>query len=432
MNRTKMVDRGLEDEVSALGRQQTAIRADITANSQGIAAINASLRQVLDRLDALSAQGAAGGAPADGRAYAEAGAAFGGQQGGGEERALRDMRRSLATIPRFSGDRAGPTFRQHVETVRTHNCVYAVTEPTIAKSGLLMSLTGSAATRASGAGIRSPAFSDTSNFEEYAAALLSIFEPDSEKMLARADFMAYKQAATEDVGSYLAVKNDLHRQAFPGTTLNDDDSAFVSYHREVVSGLYSRVIKRLVIRSNPKTVEALKTACLEAVSAERANYDLGCAESLNLDGLASVTRGHQRRRNEEAMEINQVRPSKDMTVTCGFCSIKGHRTSECRKRQKQLENSKPSKQGERRRETGGRDKPKDTRTCRACNKSGHLESNCWAKHGKPKKGAVNSATTQPDEEFIEDEWDWAGPVPLDGDINHLQPFLGQWGRRSRE
>ena len=316
-----------------------------------------------------------------------------------------------------------------MEAVRTHNSVYEVTNEKIAKSGLLMSLTGSAASRASGSGIGSTAFNDAVRFEDYATVLLGIFEPDSEKQIARADFSAYRQDANEDIGSYLAIKEDLWRVAYPGTDLTTDDSAFATYQREMVSGIYNRVIKRLVIRANPRTAETLKTACLEAVSAERSNYDLGCSESMSLDGLASVTRGHQRRRADEAMEVNALRASsvKDPNVTCGFCSNKGHRTAECRKRQKHLSQQTP-KLLEKKRETRTRDKPKETRTCRACNKTGHLEASCWAKHGKPKRGAVNSAAVEEDDE---DEWDWQGPE-VDGDVNVLNPFLGQWGRRSRE
>ena len=260
--------------------------------------------------------------------------------------------------------------------------------------------------------------------------LLGIFEPDSEKQIARADFIAYRQDANEDIGSYLAIKEDLWRVAYPGTNLSTDDSAFAAYQREMVSGIYNRVIKRLVIRAIPRTAETLKTACLEAVSAERSNYDLGCSESMSLDGLASVTRGHQRRRADEAMEVNALRAnnSKDLSITCGFCNHKGHRTAECLKRQKQL-GQQPPKQGDKKRETRPRNKPKETRTCRACNKTGHIEASCWAKHGKPKRGAVNSAAIA--EEDDEDEWDWNGPE-IDGDVNVLQPFLGRWGRRSRE
>ena len=80
----------------------------------------------------------------------------------------------------------------------------------------------------------------------------------------------------------------------------------------------------------------------------------------------------------------------------------------------------------------GRDKPKETRTCRACNKVGHLEVNCWQKHGKPKKGAVNSAAAA-DEEEDDDQWgDWYGETEEDVNAINNGPFLGQRGRRSRE
>ena len=420
------MDREVEDEIHSLQANVRELQNTAADTDRSIKSINATLQVILDRLPAVGAAGAAGGA--DGVAGAAAGptGAATGAAGWPEtdpqqaERALRDMRRALSAIPKFSGDRAGPNFRQHVEAVRTHNHIYNVYNSDIAKSGLLMSLTGSAATRASGAGMRSTIFTEAAGFEEYAVELLGIFEPDSEKQIARSEFVNYKQGVTEDIGTYLATKADLWRSAFPDTELTDD-SAFVSYTREVVSGIYSRVIRRLVIRENPKTVDHLKTACLEAVSGERRNWELGCAESLNLDGLASVTRGHQRRKPDEAMEVNAIRPSKDLSVTCGYCGTKGHRTSECRKKMKAT-GQQPPKQTEKRKETRVRDKAKETRTCRACGKAGHIEVNCWAKHGKPKRAAVNAANPCLEDGHDEDDWDWNGPDLEDG-INALHQPL---------
>ena len=433
----------LEDEVGALQNHRLQVEAfmqEMQANAatarrqreedeQGTRSVNATLENIMTRLDALQGQGGPIPPPAE-----DAQRAWPGETGvndGVAERALRDMRRSLSTIPKFSGDKMGPTFRQHVDSVRTHVAVYEITNEKIAKSGLLMSLTGSAYTRASGAGMSSTIFTEAENFEEYAAALLSIFEPDSEKMLSRSDFIAYRQSATEDIGSYLAVKADLWRQAYPETRMEEDESAFANYYREVVRGIYNKVIKRVIIRENPKTMEQLKRNCLEAVSSERSSFDLGCSESPNLDGLASVTRGHQRRREDEAMEVNALRTNRDRDITCNHCGRKGHRIADCRTRMKQQPEKQP-KAAEKRREVRGRDKPKETRTCRACNKVGHLEVNCWQKHGKPKKGAVNSAAAA-DEEEDDDQWgDWYGETEEDVNAINDRPFLGQRGRRSRE
>ena len=61
---------------------------------------------------------------------------------------------------------------------------------------------------------------------------------------------------------------------------------------------------------------------------------------------------------------------------------------------------------------------------------GHLERDCWAKHGKPKKGAVNSASPQEEEEVAEEDWNFYD----EEDVNELHetPFLAREGRRSRE
>ena len=149
-----------------------------------------------------------------------------------------------------------------------------------------------------------------------------------------------------------------------------------------------------------------------------------------MDGLASVTRGYQRQNqahNSDAMEVNAMKPGKDRDMICRHCHKKGHRMSDCRTRLRQLE--KPQKQPEKKREAGGRDKPKETRTCRHCSKVGHLERDCWSKHGKPKKGAVNSASTQEEEE-ADEEWDFYE----EEDVNdlHEKHFLARRGRRSSE
>jgi hypothetical protein len=425
----------MEDEMDQLmefkRRTETHMQNNLTEHAntrQSLVTINDTLTALTARLEVLQPGDQVNPAPvaAPGARANEAGGGGGGPDA--EERARRDMRRSLSFIPKFSGEKTGITFRQHVDAMRTHISVYEISDKKIAKSGLLMSLTGSAYTRASGVGIGSATFNNAEGFEEYASELLAIFEPDSEKQLARSDFVHYKQAAMEDIGTYIAVKSDLWRQAYPGTQLDGDESAYQSYAREVVRGIYSRVIKRLVVREKPRTAEQLKTACLEAVSAERANYELGCSESGNLDGLASVTRGYQRRREDEAMEVNAMRPGKDRDMVCHHCHKKGHRMSECRTRQRQLD--KPQKQTEKGRGAGGRDKPKETRTCRSCSKVGHLERDCWAKHGKPKKGAVNSASTQEEEEVAEEDWNFYD----EEEVNELHetPFLAREGRRSRE
>ena len=141
-----------EDEVVAFMKTSKANvsqnRQAIEGNIQGMKTLNATMEELLAQVKQLTAaRGAAPDAAAAAAGAAAAVAAGGGQgapgllDAGVQERALRGMRRSLSHIPRFSGDKTGPTFRQHVEAVRTHNSVYEVTNEKIAKSGLLMSLT---------------------------------------------------------------------------------------------------------------------------------------------------------------------------------------------------------------------------------------------------------------------------------------------------
>jgi hypothetical protein len=256
--------------------------------------------------------------------------------------------------------------------------------------------------------------------------LLDVFEPDSERMLAKSDFRAYKQAADEDVGQYLSTKWEMFRVAFPETSLNKDETAYETFRSEVIRGLFSPIIKRIITRKTTSTEEELRTACLEAVSAEREAFSLGCSEAANLDGLASVTRGHQRRRQGEEsssmptpMEINLMKNG-----TCHFCGAAGHHQAECRKRLR-AQGEKPKKVEGRNANMKNREKKKEDRKCFNCDKEGHLARDCWKKTGKrPAKKGVHQLNGKEDEDA--ETWNF---YQTEDQINSMESFLGAQGRR---
>jgi hypothetical protein len=287
-----------------------------------------------------------------------------------------------------------------------------------------MSLTGPAANRCSSYGIESTVFQEANTFQDYAVKLFEVFEPDSEKMLAKCDFRSYKQESGEDIGAYISTKVELFLSAFPGTEMDTDPTAFETYRSELIRGIYSPIIRRRITRSSTATEEALKMACLEAVSAEREAYSLGCSEAPNLDGLSSVSRGYQRRRQPEEgtavpMEVNAMK-----NLTCHFCQKVGHLQKDCRKRKSQTENKPKIEEGRNRNQPNKNKTGKEERACHHCGKKGHLQKDCWSKNNRPAKTRIN----QVEDKEEETKWDF---FTEDQQINAMSPvsFLGKTGRR---
>ena len=126
---------------------------------------------------------------------------------------LRAFKQSLNHLTRYSGETG--SFRDHLQCYRDWALIEEVLDPRRQKMALVFSLKGAARNRIRHTGINSTPFNNAATVEQYVEYLLTVFEPDSEKQVARMEFSAYKQQASEDMGQYLSTKLDLLSTAYP-------------------------------------------------------------------------------------------------------------------------------------------------------------------------------------------------------------------------
>jgi len=199
---------------------------------------------------------------------------------------LRAFKMALNHLPTFNGE--GGSFRDHLLAFGDWMELEEVVDVRRRKLALVFSLKGSARNRIRHCGINTTLFNGAATVQVYADILLSIFEPDSERQIARLEFSSYKQAAQEDIGSYISTKYDLFNIAYPSVAGGAEAPVSMLF-TAVVQGIHNRTVKSLVVRKQPQDKEQLRSACMEAVSTERFSYLNGFAESTSLDGLASIS-----------------------------------------------------------------------------------------------------------------------------------------------
>ena len=304
---------------------------------------------------------------------------------------LKELREAFVKTPTYDEAKATTDFRQHLAELRKFAALWGVVAPVQRKLLLIFSIKGESALRVRHLDVDTVAYSDTGLYEEYEDLISEVFHPVSERNLARADFLAKKQAAEEDVSAYFSKKVSLFRLAVPG----QETAEFPLLREELVAGLYSVPIKRAVWALNPRTVEDLHRAILEAVGQERIAFSRGFGTVTSLDGLLSVTGAHEvlraRRqqrldrmhgRLDEPMEVNQLAtdrrnppPMRRFQGRCFACQKQGHIKADCPDRS--------------RRGGGGggstNSRPRGDRRCFWCGQTGHMANNCSARRaGKPK------------------------------------------------
>ena len=214
------------------------------------------------------------------------------------------------------------------------------------------------------------------SYDLFEKELTLLFSPESESLMARAEFLNLKQGATEDFCSFFALKTSLYHTAFPENTMTMEQTRF--YTEEVVKSLFNLEVKRILVRRlGSLTKENLREAITTAIQGESTLRSFGLAETPTNDGLI-YSDSHQshlsRRMTEEPMDISS------MNGNCHKCGLAGHWAKDCRKEEpKKFQSSGnrsarpmgPSKF------TGGVGSgKKETRSCNRCWTPGHLRRSC--------------------------------------------------------
>ena len=345
--------------------------------------------------------------------------------------------RALDRVPIYTGD-SKQSFRQHLHNFGIWRLTRGIADPERAKLALAYSLRDTAGERIRAMGPGTAPYMNATEYEEYETLIRETFLPSGERALSRSEFIAYKQDAQEDCGSYVSIKMSLYQVAYL-----PEERSFITLRNAVIRGLYSDIIKRLTLRSNPTDEETLRAAIFTAVAGEREAYAEGYAESTSLDGLRAVTQysamTRRTRDAEEPMEIGAVGGGQGGSQGgsqggargkgCFNCGLNGHYARDCKR-----SGGKASGRSFNKRQGGGngggggggrRDgQQKETRTCRHCNKRGHLQRDCFQLQRKEGKKAVNNIE-EDWEEILEEE-----TVNQMAEVSHH--FLGDrplWTRR---
>ena len=288
---------------------------------------------------------------------------------------LREFRYALKNSPKFDETKTTISFKRHLREVSDHAVIYGVVGDVQRKFLLYKSLSGQSAERAEHLGPSSDVYLEHPKYSDYERHILEVFHPQSERNLAKSEFVSRKQAADEDVSSYFSAKLALFRAA----SGEDFERDFYLLKEEMVAGLYSGPIKRAVWSRDPETIPALQAAILKEVGLQRIAFNRGFGAVTNLDGLQSVSgvqealrlKRQQRNDQVEPMEIGQVgAPNREgrrrFTGKCYNCQEEGHLKRDCPRQKKQVGEMKE-------------------RRCYWCTSNKHLANNCPVrKAGKPK------------------------------------------------
>ena len=313
------------------------------------------------------------------------------EAGGVRNVTAKELRDALHRAPTFDEAKTTQGFRHHLVRFKKWMALYGIVSDCQSKLALVYTIEGASAMRIRHLDVDSQLYQQTVRYDDFEQLVVEVFHPQSERNLARAEFLARKQAAEEDVAAYFSVKTSLFRVAVAG----NEEQEFPLLLEETVAGLYATPIKRAVWARAPRTVEELRRAILETTGMERIAFQRGFGQVTSLDGLLSVTgaqealklRRQQRQNQVEPMEIDQIGArgrserrsieGRKFEGNCFYCKMAGHQKRDCPKR----------KAGEKR--------------CFWCTSPKHLANACPVRAAGKPKVRVNQVEVTEDPEDVD-------------------------------
>ena len=313
------------------------------------------------------------------------------------------IRRAAASAPKYSTGKNWIAFKTEYHSWRDASGMtelnadgQAVMDASFQASQLLACFTGTAAERVQQIGVNSEAYNSTilnanqpnqlQRFDDYLAKIQELFLPVSESLLARQNFVARKQAASEDIASYISEKLQFYRMAY---SEQERTNQFSFLRDQIISGVYSHVVRKRLIENPSVDEEGLRTAAALYVGQERQKFLSHCSDATSLDGLRATSRGtFSLDVDNVPMEINQLKKAGPQD-TCNRCGGRGHWAESCKKDWSRLTPGAAKLQTR-----GGKTAPSsfsDKKKCYFCNKTGHLQADCWKKQNQSNRGSRGSS-----------------------------------------
>ena len=289
-----------------------------------------------------------------------------------------DLRTALRNVPIFQ-EETGSAFRNHLTDFKIWAAINGLEEHPHLKMCLFYSIRGTARDRMATVDLNSTIYQQ-SNYSTYEAEVKSIFYPSGEKALNRAAFESYVQGPREDITRYISRKTTLYQEASVDTSANFD-----YFLGQMIKGLYSPIIKRLVRRSEPRNPSELSAKILAAVAAERQAFIDGYSECQTLDGLYTVERTEEMNLRQPAVhdEPMDVSMLQKQNVQCHICKKYGHYARECRNAK--VATDRNSRNGQNHQKQNNQRNRQREKTCHFCGKPGHIQKNCFKKNKEQQK-----------------------------------------------
>ena len=308
-----------------------------------------------------------------------------------QERILVAARKSLAQVPKYNGRTSFALWRQAWTTWVIGQGIDRAGHR-MGKISILTAMEGRALAMVEPLQSSTTAFAEIATVEEFMERVQLLFQPAAEIQMAKEQFKSCKQARQENVSSYLSRKFGFFDRAF-----SPAERIFDNLLDEVISGLYSNLVKRKMRWENPRTREAIREKALYIVATERRALAEGYGESVSYDGLAATTITFSQNEDHqygEPMDIDKIdedvnRLGNPQDRKCYTCQGIGHLARQCPTKK---QGNPPNRGG------GGGGRGRGNKTggtggfrgkCNGCHQVGHMIKNCPSKGGRGRGGRVD-------------------------------------------